>query len=187
MDDNSIDLVTEIIQKVDYSKLEPVRVDVVDGVFHKYFSGDDMFQVNMKQNSTYTDFLGNKLIVSNAQDNIGYFVGGKCPDNMPEIGELFVKVEQSDHCKSATVSMLFAGLALGAVSFGLGMHFGQSKDMVAGLSFTPPLFGALVGAFYSGVCNYNYPDSHQAIWQEVKTCLVEEKIIGDGPIPIDSF
>ena len=187
MDDNSVGLVTEIIQKIDYSKLDPVRVDIVDGVFHKYFTGDDVFQVGIGHNSTYSDVLGNKLIVSNVQDNISYFVGGTCPDDMLETGGFFVKIEQSDHCKAATVSMLFAGVALGAVSFGLSMHFGQSKDMVAGFSFTPPLFGALIGALYSEVCNYNYPDSHQAIWQEVKTCLVDEKSIGNGPIPEDSY
>jgi hypothetical protein len=140
-----------IANKIDYSQLEPLKVDVRDGVYHKYFGG------------------------------------AQCPDGMTEAGEFFVKVEESNHCKSTTVSMMVTGIALGAVSFGLGMQFLQNKDMIAGFSFTPPLVGAIAGILYSELCYYNYPDSKQAIWQGVKTCLVDEKIIGTGPIPEDSF
>ncbi len=178
----------DIISKIDYSQLTPMQTKLVGNVFHKFYDSEanvEGFVLNITSKTEYFDNLNQLLPVSKVMpDNIFYYIGEKCPENSVEISRNFLEVYSSNYCKDYTIGTLFLGVTTSVAALIGGLLGGvNNKDTLAGLALAPALMGALSGAFFSAVCNNQYPDSNEVVWQEFKTCLREEIIIGDSPIP----
>ncbi len=182
----------EIISKIDYTQLIPFKTVLVGDVFHKYYDGQieaEGFQLNVTSVVNYFDNTGKLLPVANTtSENIFYYVGDKCPSNSMEVSREFLEVYQSNFCKDYTFGAVGLGLAA-TITTSIGVLFSgmNDKNLAAGLIFTPVLLAGIGGAVFSAICNAQYADSNEVVWQEFKTCLTEEAVINDAPIPEYSY
>ncbi len=134
--------------------------------------------------------MTHSILKTIVKDNVvhKYFADEPCPFGYHEVNSTFIQVSETDHCKDTTFSIFFTGIGIAAVS-SLVSNIADIGDInfKAGVILSPPLIGAIAAAIYNEGCHFFYPQHKEANWQEYKTCVTNELVIGTGPIPEESF
>lgn len=189
--------INEYVKNSDFGLVDPDKIEMVDGISNKYFShpGVEGVPIEVPLGVNYENgkrFLADQTgktfeLKDYSADNFLYVLGGKCPSGYEEIDSTYIKLYEDNFCRDFTLSPFIGGGILTAAGLLFLTNAKDVTDQTKSMIFVPGLLGAVVGLVSGMVCNYAYPDSHHAIWDELKTCLADERIIGEGPIPEESF
>ncbi len=190
--------INEYVKNSDFGLLESDKIEMVNGITNKYFSHPNVegIPIEVPLGGSYENgkrFLADQTgktfeMKDSSVDKFLYVLGGRCPSGYEEIDSTYIKLYEDDFCRGFILSPFIGGGILTAAGLLFLMNANKDvTDQTKSMIFVPGLLGAVVGLVSGMVCNYAYPDSHHAIWDELKTCLADERIIGDGPIPEDSF
>ncbi len=190
--------INEYVKNSDFGLLEPDKVEAIDGVTNKYFSHPNAegvpigipHGINYENGKRFlTDVSSRSFELKDYEaDKFLYVLGGKCPSGYEEVDQTHIKLYENDFCRDFILSPFIGGGILTAAGLVYLIKGGNEVgDQTKSMIFVPGLLGAAVGLVAGSTCHYIYPDSKHAVWDELKTCLADEKIIGDGPIPEESF